>query len=423
MLMSATAASSFPVGYCTNVHAGADLAQTQAQLARHAVAVRRHWQALRAERSAHDERTAHDERSAQEKARAADDRLGVGLWLSAAAAAKLRHGPELTEFAQWLQDEKLVPYTMNGFPYGDFHQERVQHQVYLPTWADPARRAYTWDLVEILDRLLPPGRPGTISTLPIAWGQPRPSSDVLRAAAQQLQQIATDLARLEADRGRRITLCLEPEPGCVLGESADVIPYFQDYLLRGGNEDHVRSSLQICHDVCHAAVMFEDQAEVISGYRAAGLQVGKVQVSAAVAVPFGQLEPALRPAALAQLAAFSEDRYLHQTLVKASADSAPVFYEHLPLALRTVPDVPRAAEQLTSEWRVHFHVPIYLAEFGLLRTTQPEIRAALPALRQHFPQAVYEVETYAWGVLPPALRQTELARGIATELAWFEQLL
>ena len=29
-----------------------------------------------------------------------------------------------------------------------------------------------------------------------------------------------------------------------------------------------------------------------------------------------------------------------------------------------------------------------------------------------------EVETYAWGVLPPELRQPDLAAGIAQELAW-----
>ena len=31
----------------------------------------------------------------------------------------------------------------------------------------------------------------------------------------------------------------------------------------------------------------------------------------------------------------------------------------------------------------------------------------------------FEVETYAWGVLPPELQQPDLAAGIADEMAWF----
>ena len=61
--------------------------------------------------------------------------------------------------------------------------------------------------------------------------------------------------------------------------------------------------------------MFEDQAEVLKKYHAAGLAVGKVQVSSAVRAALDELDQAERSAALAQLAEFNEPRYLHQTLV------------------------------------------------------------------------------------------------------------
>jgi hypothetical protein len=35
----------------------------------------------------------------------------------------------------------------------------------------------------------------------------------------------------------------------------------------------------------------------------------------------------------------------------------------------------------------------------------------------------FEVETYAWGVLPEALRKRRLADGIADELRWLESAL
>jgi hypothetical protein len=64
----------------------------------------------------------------------------------------------------------LVAYTINGFPQDDFHQKVVKHRVYRPAWWEPARLEYTRDLVRILDRLLPSGVSGSISTLPIGWG-------------------------------------------------------------------------------------------------------------------------------------------------------------------------------------------------------------------------------------------------------------
>ena len=66
---------------------------------------------------------------------------------------------------------------------------------------------------------------------------------------------------------------------------------------------------------------------------------------------------------------------------------------------------------------MHFHVPVYLEGFGQLRTSQSGILETLRALRGRCNH--WEVETYAWGVLPEALRQPDLAAGIADEMRWF----
>lgn len=377
------------IGYCTNVHAGADLAATRANLERYALAV---------------------------KARVSPDRpMGVGLWLSAAAARKLLAEQQAEAFAGWLRDVGLVPFTLNGFPHGDFHQAVVKHRVYEPTWYDPERLRYTLDLITIHNALLPPGMEGSISTLPLAWGQPAPAGEQLALAAKHLGQVAEHLSKLEQRSGRLIYLSLEPEPGCVLQRSGDVVRFFQEHWLRGGEEAAVRRHLRVCHDVCHAVVMFEEQADVLKAYRAAGIEVGKVQVSSAVTVPWDQIAPDDRRAAVEQLASFAEDRYLHQTLVRDRADAAPVFHEDLPRALRTVTD-PR---QLSGEWRIHFHVPVYLERFGHLSSSRSAIDECLKAARQHPTMHHFEVETYAWGVLPAELRQPDLARGIAEEMKWF----
>jgi hypothetical protein len=381
----------FKTGYCTNVHAGRTLGETRENLQRHALAV---------------------------KARYSPDRpMGVGLWLSATAAAELIAKREVESFAAWLAERGLVPYTLNGFPYGDFHQEVVKHRVYQPTWWQPERLHYTMQLVEILDGILPRGLEGSISTLPISWGTPCPDRAELEQAAAQLRQAAQWLHKLHEEDGRLVYLCLEPEPGCVFSFADDLVHFFQWQLLTGAEAEVVRRHIRVCHDVCHAAVMFEDQEEVLRKYSAAGIGVGKIQVSAALRMDLDLFEPpaaAARAQAIKQLAQFAEDRYLHQTVVQKDADN--VFYEDLSLALAAHTRDPRG------QWRVHFHVPIYLKEFGRLHSTQEQIAECLAAARRHTTCQHYEVETYAWGVLPADLKQPELAAGIAEELRWFEEL-
>ncbi len=381
------------LAYCTNVHAGADLDTTRANLERYALAVKAHV--------------------------SPDRPMGVGLWLSAAAARKLLADRQAEAFADWLQEVGLVPFTFNGFPHGDFHQPIVKHRVYEPTWFDKDRLLYTLDLIAIQHALLPPGAAGSISTLPIAWGQPPPSAEALTEAARNLRTVADRLARVERDTGRFICLCLEPEPGCVLQRSADVVAFFKQYLLQPGDEAAVRRYLRVCHDVCHAAVMFEPQEDVLKAYQAAGIEVGKVQVSSAVRVPWGAIAPEKRPNALAQLASFAEDRYLHQTVSRDADAATPVFHEDLPRALKTVAD----ARRLAGEWRIHFHVPIYLEGFGHLASSRADIGDCLRAVERLSAVRHFEVETYAWGVLPPELREPDLAAGIARELTWFQEQL
>lgn len=381
------------IGYCTNVHAGANLETTRANLQRHAIRVKQQF--------------------------SPDAPLGIGLWLSAESARKLREEGQIEPFAAWLAETGLAPFTLNGFPYGDFHQSVVKHNVYRPTWSEQARKDYTFDLIEILHAILPAGMEGSISTLPLQWGNPAPIAEQLAAAATNLRAVADRLARLENDSGRLIYVCLEPEPGCVIDRAEDVVRFFEDNLLVDGDEATIRRHIRVCHDICHSVVMFEEQVDAFRRLKAAGIRVGKVQVSSAVVVPFDDIAPQHRADALGQLRAFAEDRYLHQTVVRSSSTAAPIFFEDLPQALETVQDV----EALTGQWRVHFHVPVYLDHFGLLKTSRKQILECLEIATHEMPElSHFEVETYAWSVLPKELQHDRLADGIAKELQWFRDV-
>jgi hypothetical protein len=397
------------LGYCTNVHAGSTLAETRANLQKHAVRVKELYSPTAP--------------------------MGIGLWLSAASARELVQTKQVEAFAGWLREQGLLPYTFNGFPYGDFHQQVVKHRVYEPTWWESERLAYTLQLIDILDALLPPGEEGSISTLPIAWGKPCPDREQNQQAALQLKQVAHYLHGLEERTGRLIHVCIEPEPGCVFSLADDAIHFFEWQLFRSADSsreaDIIRRHIRLCHDVCHAAVMFEDQADVLQRYQAAGIEVGKIQVSAALRMNLNALE---RPTGatvqehLAELASFNEPRYLHQTSVLRHSEDGyeeELFYEDLHLALAAEPKLAAAnlqAGRPLGEWRIHFHVPIYQQELGHLSSTQEQIGQCLAAAREFSTCKHYEVETYAWTVLPKELRPPELATGIAEELKWFRDL-
>jgi len=91
-----------------------------------------------------------------------------------------------------------------------------------------------------------------------------------------------------------------------------------------------------------------------------------------------------------------------------------VLYEDLPLAV----DAMKAGEGVDAPWRVHFHLPIYIDRFDRLRSTRGSIAACFRALSGRPEVEHYEIETYAWSVLPGELGVDVLSDGIAREYAW-----
>ena len=397
--------SMFPFGYCTNVHAGPDLASAQANLKKFAVAVR--------------------------DIVVPQGILPVGMWLADTAVAELQPEGECERFRDWLAEHRLAPYTLNGFPQRDFHGPVVKHAVYEPSWLTASRQRYSIDLAHILHQLLPAGTVGSISTLPLGWPTDGPwTHQQFQIAAANLRGVARELDLLYQQHGREIVLALEPEPGCVLDSVDDLIQFFQKYLLVGEDANLCRRHLTVCHDICHSAVMFEPQEEVLRTYLNHGIRIGKVQVSSAIEVPWSDSRAADEVTSAAaiweQLRALHEPRYLHQTTQADAAGRFAALVDDLPAALQTWnKSTPK------TNWRIHFHVPIFVDRFGALVATRDDIRAACQFFQSHSAAQIsnqpwftghYEVETYAWPVLPTELQNDNLASGIANELMYLKQL-
>jgi len=425
-------ASGVHLTYCSNIHPGESWAEVRANLERHLLAVR---------------------------ARVAPDAaFGVGLRLSARAAAELAAPAALAELRAFLARERLYVFTLNGFPYGAFHGTRVKEAVYLPDWRSAERLAYTNRLADLLAALLPAGDDddraieGSVSTVPGAFKPALGGEDDVARIVEHLLQHVAHLVALRARSGRVVTLALEPEPHCLLETTAEAVAFFTRRLFApaaverlavlagldaGAAEQSLRRHLGLCLDLCHAAVEFEDAATSFDALEAAGIRLLKIQVSAGLRLP------ALDADALAALARFDDAVYLHQVVQRdAGATHAP----HSP----EVPDAPTAKHALSRfadlpaafaalaaeraaaaganananaalagrEWRVHFHVPVFLQALPPFASTQPFLRKAL-ALQRARPRAPHlEVETYTWDVLPAAYRQGSVDDAVARELAW-----
>lgn len=345
---------------------------------------------------------------------APDEPMGLGLWIPAPVARELHDEDALQRCARGLEQWGLDIFTLNGFPYGEFHSPIVKHGVYEPDWSSPDRAAYTAALIRIL-RHLPGGPERSISTLPLGWPAPPAAPIDLERAYAHLHAAAAMLDWAHEESGLEIHLDLEPEPGCILQSPEDAAHHLG--RLRASAPSHLsaevlRRHIGICHDICHASVLFQEQADVLEAYRRAQIRIGKVQVSSAICAPFDDVAPSDRAELLRQLSEFAEPRYLHQTAIRFD-DGRILAYEDLAVALN---DPANASPR--GEWRVHFHVPIHLQTIGLLRTTQPDILRFLRSVRPEDGIRLFEVETYAWDVLPPRLRAEALVDSIASEIQW-----
>jgi sugar phosphate isomerase/epimerase len=360
------------------------------------------------------------------KARLAPDKpFGLGLRLSAMESRELLADARLKEFQDFLVAHDLYVFTLNGFPYGDLTIPAVKSGIFAPDWQEPARVRYTLDLVEILRRLLPPGVEGGISTIPLsykAWIAPGDREAWVRIT-RNLAQVAARLAQIKAAEGKLIHLDLEPEPDGLLERTAEVADFYRDWLLevgapvlaeqlgltgeeaRQGLLEHIR----VCLDTCHLAVEYEDPAAALDTLAAAGIRVGKVQITAGLKVECPR-EVRSREALTRELTRFTCSPYLHQVIGRG-ADGHRVQFPDLGPAL------PILTASRGGHWRIHYHMPLFVEQYRQLESTHADTRAVLALLRDRKFTRHLEIETYTWEWLPADLK-VDLEDSLHREYLW-----
>lgn len=354
--------------------------------------------------------------------------FGIGLRLANIASEELLSGDALLQFQDWLKTNDCYVFTLNGFPYGGFHRQVVKDQVYMPDWSKSDRLSYTKRLIKILSALLQEGMDGGISTVPLSykpWWQLNPGKQdaIFESCSLQLAQIAAEMVQVEDVTGKFLHLDLEPEPDALLENADEVISFFQNWLLPVGQaylqqqygvrattaETWLRRHIRLCYDTCHFAVEYEEPNTALAKLEKAGIAIGKFQLSSAIKIPISA-DQSQRQLLCQHLEPFAESTYLHQVIEQRSSG-----------ILHHYPDLRDALPALTTtsatEWRTHFHVPIFVDHFPPFASTQDHITAILKQLPQ-VPECMHlEIETYTWEVLPPDLKLDILA-SIQREYEW-----
>ncbi len=352
--------------------------------------------------------------------------FGVSLRLSAASAQTLVHDDSArARLKEFLSDNDLYLYTVNAFPYGPFKGRVVKEQVYEPDWRSEERTQYTINVADVLADVSPEGVSPSIQTAPLGFKPNVTDSAVVDSYTEHVLRVAAHFVGLEARTGRTVTLAIEPEPYCFLETTDETVDYFQNHLYTGAaarrlaelagipvSEAHValRRHLGIVFDICHQALEYEDIPASLEKLVAAGIPIFKLQEAAAVYIPEVTEE------AVEVLTRYAETIYLTQTLqMKDGQLTRFLNLEDAFEAWRTDPG-PR-------EWRVHFHVPVFLDDLGAFRTTRFAISDALAVHKQRPLSRQLEIETYTWDVLPDNLKTGDIVEYVCREIEWVRDQL
>lgn len=372
-----------PISYCTNVHPGLTLAEVTDGL-----------------------------RTYTGPLNEAVGPIAAGLWLAESVVDELLKTAAAGQLRATLKELGLVCYTLNAFPQGNFHSERVKEDVYRPNWATDERLAYTKQCAAVLAELMPEGVEGSLSTVPLGFKL----DNVDRGRCiDRLIEFALYLDDLHDETGSVVRLAIEPEPCCELETTAETIQFFnelREVAAQQGAVEVVERHIGVCYDVCHQSVEFEDVVASIRSLQAANVRIVKLHISCAI-----ESDPA-DVTQMETLATFAEPRYLHQTF----ASHADGHIGHVTDLTAEVCKKPPEGLAGAKVWRTHFHVPVNAESVGPLSTTRRDLRRALAAVHRLPYSPHLEIETYTWAVLP-GQSQVSLVDGLAAEVSATRELL
>ena len=370
------------LAYCTNVHRGNSWEETFDSLERYVMEVR--------------------------KSVAPSERFAIGLRLGAEAARELSYSDEITRFRRWLDQNDAYVFTINGFPYGNFHGSPVKEEVYRPDWTTNERLNYTLALFTILEQLLESGEEGSVSTLPGSFKEFVPNHDIPEVMIKNLNTCALEIEKLAGPKNLDLHLGMEPEPLGLFETTPETISFFDHLFLQADDPEITRKRIGVNYDCCHLAVEFEDAHEGLDALVNHRIRLSKLHLSSALTAKPNESN-------LQRLKDFIEPVYLHQVALGQNGRCIGRIKDlDLALASHKAGKINEA-----DEWRIHFHVPLHASPGGDLGDTRIHVIDTLFWLSKN-PNACshLEMETYTWEVMPEELQAGTVVEQVAREYEW-----
>ena len=370
------------LAYCTNIHRGSDWAETFKSLRDNTLRVKEQV--------------------------SPNSSYAIGLRLGDFASRQLSQPDQLKEFKLWLNENDCYVFTINGFPYGEFHGTRVKEDVYTPDWTADERVDYTKRLFDILVEISPSDSGGSVSTVPCSYKEFITSDDQVAKIRKNLWNVIDYIDELSERTGKDLHLGVEPEPLCYLETTDEMVRFYRDMKSDRPDDLSLSRRFGINYDTCHLAVEYEEAVDALDTLAREGIRISKLHFSSAMKV-----RP--QPRVIQELGAYAEDIYFHQVIAR-SGNGVLRRYRDLPDAIRLAT---QGRTQEDDEWRIHFHLPLHSLPTELFSTTIDQLQSVIEYLGQNPAVCSHiEMETYTWEVLPDSMRQRDVVDQLVDEYNW-----
>lgn len=215
------------------------------------------------------------------------------------------------------------------------------------------------------------------------------------------------LAGIRDRTGITLHMDLEPEPGSVLRDTADVVTFFTKWLLpRGGAMLSDRMSLgegsaseiilrhvRVALDTAHAAVVWDDASSSLDAFAEVGIRIGRLQVSSALEVDVPSDVESQKVLA-EHLSQFSSPTLLQQVVAQKHGEIVQR-YDDLPDAIAAM------SESADQTWRIHTHAPLLADRYGGFTSTRQEAATWLREISARgIDIGMIELRSANWDVVP-----------------------
>ncbi|HIH2763069.1 MAG TPA: metabolite traffic protein EboE [Candidatus Azoamicus sp.] len=351
----------------------------------------------------------------------------LSLCLSNKIINEIKKNIYIRKILTWTKINKKYITLINAFVYKNFHQKIIKENIYYPDWTKKERLSFTKDIIFFAQKINNKYKKCGISTLPISykiWLRKNIKYNI-KKCINYFFYLLIILIKIKKYKKIFIHLDIEPEPFCMLERCNDFVIFFNLWLLPGLKEKikiHlninknkakkiITDHLNLCFDICHSAVMFENQEKSLNLIRKSKIKIGRVQVSSAIKIKkinkIDKIE-------FKHLNFLNHSPFLHQTLIKIKKN----------LKLIKKNDFKKLKNIDTNaikEIRIHCHIPIYIKKISKnIQTTQNELKKSLINIIKNKDTKNLEIETYTYNIL---YKKKNKITSMIKEYEWLKNLI